>query len=115
MPCLSTITHNPTHTIMTQMYKYYEVIAKCGTILYGSYHKVEAEFELLSERDNYKEDGYKGVKLRWKAVDEAPDPDIYGKAFKPKMTKVLAGWQLPKVSANVEQIQRQLGAALLPW
>ena len=100
---------------MTQMYKYYEVIAKCGTILFGSYHKVEAEFELLSERDNYKEAGYKGVKLRWKAVEEAPDPDIYGKDFKGHRTKVLAGWQLPKVTANVKQIQMDLGQSLLPW
>jgi hypothetical protein len=100
---------------MKQMFKYYEVVSNCKTVLYGSYDQDEAKFELEAMRDSYKEDGYKGVKLRWKAVDEAPDVGIYGKAFKPKMTKVLAGWQLPKVSANVEQIQRQLGASLLPW
>ena len=97
------------------MYKYYEVIANCNTVLYGSYDQAEAKFELEAERNTYKEDGYKGVKLRWKAVDEAPDVGIYGKAFKPKMTKVLAGWQLPKVSANVKQIQMDLGQSLLPW
>ena len=100
---------------MKQMYKYYEVVANCKTVLYGSYDQEEAKFELEAERDTYKEDGYKGVKLRWRATDEAPAVSIYGKAFKPKMTKVLAGWQIPKVSSNVEQIQRQLGASLLPW
>jgi len=75
------------------MYKYYEVVAKCGTILYGSYHQSEAEFELLSERDGYKEDGYKGVKLRWTATEEAPSAKVYGKTFKPKMTSVLAKHQ----------------------
>jgi hypothetical protein len=97
------------------MYKYYEVVANCQTVLYGSYDRDEAKFELEAMRDTYKEDGYKGVKLRWRATEEAPDVGIYGKAFKPKMAKVIAGYKLPKVSSNVEQIQHQLGASLLPW
>ena len=98
-----------------QMFKYYEIVANCNSVLYGSYDRSEATYELEAMRDSWKDEGYRGIKLRWRATDEAPDVGIYGKAFKPKMTKVLAGWQLPKVSANVEQIQRQLGASLLPW
>lgn len=70
---------------MTKMFSYYEIVSKCGEILYGSYDQAEARYELLAERNTWKQDGYTGIKLRWKAVSEAPDVGIYGKGFKPRM------------------------------
>tara|TARA_R100001440_G_scaffold73946_1_gene98891 strand:- start:1881 stop:2120 length:240 start_codon:yes stop_codon:yes gene_type:complete len=75
---------------ITTEYKYYEIVSSCGTVQYGSYDRQEALYELEAERDNYKEDGYKGTKLRWKAVEEAPDPAIYGKKFKPNTIQVVS-------------------------
>ena len=95
--------------IMTE-FKYFQITAKLDgatETLYGSYDKAEAEYELEATRDSWKDEGYRGIKLGWKATDEAPDADIYGKAFIAK--------QAPKVSPNVQRIQRQLGASLLPW
>ena len=94
-----------------QMFKYYEIIANCGTALYGSYDRSEATYELEAERDSWKDEGYRGIKLRWKATSEAPDSGIYGKSFKP----TLAPKPAPKVSPKVASIQRQLGASLLPF
>jgi len=35
-------------------------------------------------RDHWKDEGYRGIKLGWKATEESPDVGIYGKDFKPK-------------------------------
>ena len=91
-------------------FKFFQITAKLDGVtenLYGSYDKAEAEYELEAMKDSWKDEGYKGIKLVWKATDEAPDPDIYGRSFIAK--------QVPKASPQVQRIQRQLGASLLPW
>ena len=85
------------------MFKYYEIIAKCGEVLYGSYDRSEATYELEAMRDQWRYEGYKGIKLRWTATEEKPDLAIYGKAFKPNTTEVLAKWQSDKVSENIHK------------
>ena len=86
-----------------QMFKYYEIVANCNTVLYGSYDRSEATYELEAERDSWKDEGYRGIKLRWSATEEKPDTSIYGKSFKPATTKVLAKWQSDKVANNIHQ------------
>ena len=91
-------------------YQFFSITAKLDgatETLYGSYDKAEARYELEAMKDSWKDEGYKGIKLVWRATEEAPDPDIYGKDFIAK--------QATKVSPNVQRIQRQLGASLLPW
>jgi len=91
-------------------FKYFQITAKfdgATDILYESYDKAEAEYELEALRDTWKDEGYRGIKLGWVAISEAPDANIYGKAFIAK--------QVPQPSPNVQRIQRQLGASLLPW
>ena len=85
------------------IFKYFEITAKLDgemETLYGSY-------ELEAMRDSWKDEGYRGIKLGWKATVIAPDAGTYGKAFIAK--------QVPKVSPKIQRIQRQLGASLLPW
>ena len=91
-------------------YKYFQITAELDgatETLYESYDKAEAEYELEALRDTWKDEGYRGIKLGWVAISEAPDANIYGKDFKPKL--------VPQPSPNVQRIQRQLGASLLPW
>lgn len=85
------------------MYKYYEITAKCGQVLYGSYDKSEAQYELEAERDSWTFEGFRGIKMRWKATEEKPDAGIYGESFKPDTTKVLAKWQSDKVAKNIHE------------
>tara|TARA_R110002051_G_scaffold272533_1_gene333018 strand:+ start:117 stop:434 length:318 start_codon:yes stop_codon:yes gene_type:complete len=101
---------NNQHIKIMTKFKYFKITARLvGEMetLYGSYDKAEAEYELEAMRDSWKDEGYRGIQLKCWFVDEAPDEGIYGKAFIAK--------QAPKVSHNVQRIQRQLGASLLPW
>ena len=70
-------------------FKYFQIIGVNADgiveILYGSYDKAEAEYELEATRDSWKDEGYRGIKLGWKATEEAPDAGIYGKAFIAKL------------------------------
>ena len=70
------------------IFKYFEITAKLDgemETLYGSYDKAEAEYELEAMRDSWKDEGYRGIKLGWKATVIAPDAGIYGKAFEAKL------------------------------
>ena len=86
---ISTLLNSNTkqNQIMTK-FKYFVIFAKLGKggyeNLYGSYDKSEAQYELEAMRDHWKDEGYRGIKLGWKATEESPDVGIYGKDFKPK-------------------------------
>jgi|TARA_R110000823_G_scaffold211941_1_gene342163 hypothetical protein len=63
------------------MYKYYEVhaiIDGMDGILYGSYIKNECEDEIDAEKDGWKKDGWKNIKIVSRLTEETPDIDVYG-------------------------------------
>jgi hypothetical protein len=68
------------------MSKYYEIKAdiegKTET-LFGSYDKEDCVFEKDSERDNWKEEGFKKIRIESREVDEKPDVEIYGNDINP--------------------------------
>lgn len=60
--------------------KYYEVVATIdgeGEILFGSFVRSDCVYEIEAERDSWKSDGYKGIKIVSREVEEAPDPVVY--------------------------------------
>ncbi len=62
------------------MNKYYEVIGIIDgqkEILFGSFAKKDCTFELDSEREGWKAEGYKGLKIVSRLTDESPDPEVY--------------------------------------
>jgi hypothetical protein len=69
------------------MTKYYEVIAKHeGTpeVLYGSFLKDDCLYEVEAERDSWKEQGYKGIKISVRETTDTPDIGVYGELVTPK-------------------------------
>jgi len=63
------------------MTKYYEIkainIDGDDEILYGSFSKSEAQYELQAERDSWKADGYKQIAITSRDTDDQPDPEVY--------------------------------------
>lgn len=75
------INNKNTHKMNTQANKYYNVVAtingeKCT--LFGSFDKSDCKFEIETERDNWKAEGYKGIKIEVTEVNEQPDEIVYG-------------------------------------
>jgi hypothetical protein len=62
------------------MNKYFLVV---GTIdeetveLFGSFDRSDCVYELEAERDQWKAEGYKGIKLASKMVQTEPDEEVY--------------------------------------
>lgn len=63
------------------MTTYYEIkainIDGDDEILYGSFVKSEAQYELQAERDSWKADGYKCIAITSRDTDDQPDPEVY--------------------------------------
>tara|TARA_R110000772_G_scaffold25194_1_gene65819 strand:- start:3505 stop:3948 length:444 start_codon:yes stop_codon:yes gene_type:complete len=62
------------------MNKYYEVKAThegTSEVLYGSFDRTDCTYEVEAERDSWKSQGYKGIKIVARAVNEEPDPEVY--------------------------------------
>jgi len=64
------------------MYKYYRVMANYEghtEQLFGSYDRTECVEELDAERDSWKDEGYKGIKIISETTNEAPCRTVYTK------------------------------------
>ena len=64
------------------MNKYYEIIGSINgvsEILFGSFERSDCIGEKESESFNWKEEGYKGIKIVSRSTQETPDPEIYGR------------------------------------
>ena len=48
-------------------------------VLWGSYDKNECKYEIESERDGWKAEGLKAIKIVTSNTSEAPDPTVYDK------------------------------------
>ena len=62
------------------MNTYYEIIATFEgekEVLFGSFVKADCTNELQAERDSWKSDGYKGIKIVSKQVEDEPDKEVY--------------------------------------
>ena len=63
------------------LHDYYRVIGKLEgqeEVLYGSYSMPDCKHEIQAEKAQWKEEGYKGLKIVTIKVEAAPDPDVYG-------------------------------------
>ena len=86
------------------MTKYYEVIAvhlissrRCREVLYGSFLKDDCKYEIDAERESWKEQGYKGIKIVARETTDTPDSDIYGELVTPHQL-----WMAQAPSFNFE-------------
>jgi hypothetical protein len=62
------------------MNKYYEVIATingASDVLYGSFERADCVSEIDAERDAWKIQGYKAIKIAYRTVIESPDAEVY--------------------------------------
>lgn len=62
------------------MTKYYEITAKFEgekELLFGSFIKADCLYELEAERDSWKGEGYKSIKLVSRETEEKPDTTVY--------------------------------------
>ena len=62
------------------MNTYYQVVAAIDgeqEILFGSFVRSDCTYEIEAERDTWKGDGYKGIKIVPKEVEDTPDPEVY--------------------------------------
>ena len=63
------------------MNKYYEVegyIDGEREVLFGSFDKRDCTYELEAERESWKAEGYKKIKIVSRETQETPDPEVYG-------------------------------------
>jgi hypothetical protein len=62
------------------MNNYYEVIGSLDDkidILYGSFVRADCTDEIDAEKASWKSEGYKKIKIVSRAVEEAPDLEVY--------------------------------------
>ena len=62
------------------MNKYYEVTATFkdeSEVLYGSFLRSDCVDEVDAERDSWKDDGYKRIKIVSREVIDTPDKEVY--------------------------------------
>ena len=60
--------------------KYYEVVATFeGTqeVMFGSFVRSDCTYEIDAERDSWKGDGYKAIKIVSRVVEDTPDKEVY--------------------------------------
>jgi hypothetical protein len=75
------------------MNKYYEVTATIdGTaeVLFGSYDRNDCKYEVEAERDSWKADGYKAIKITSREVDEDADGNVYDTITQHELWKTYA-------------------------
>lgn len=66
---------------MEKSHKFYVVtgvIDGAKEELYGSYAREDAVYEKEAEKESWKEQGYKKIKIEVTTKIEAPDPEVYG-------------------------------------
>lgn len=59
---------------------YYEITATIEgetEILFGSFVRSDCTFELDAERESWKDEGYKAIKITTRKTDDAPDMTVY--------------------------------------
>jgi hypothetical protein len=62
------------------MTKYYEITGKIDgqiEVLYGSFVRSDCVDELDSERDSWKDEGYKAIKVASRETTDQPDMAVY--------------------------------------
>lgn len=67
-------THNTMDT-------YYEITAKIegkDEILFGSFEKSDCTYEVQNEREGWKAEGFKSIKIVSRKTEEEPDTEVYG-------------------------------------
>ena len=66
---------------VSESYTYWEIkgrIEGSEYVLYGSYDRKDCVYELDAERESWKEEGYRKIKIESRQTTEAPDPVVYG-------------------------------------
>lgn len=62
------------------MNTYYEVTANIDgfkEVLFGSFDKSDCKYEIEAEKDSWKSEGYKSIKIEARETEEKPDPEVY--------------------------------------
>jgi len=62
------------------MQTYYEVIAtieNAPEIMYGSFDRQDCVDEIDAEKETWKQQGYKSIKIKSRQTTDQPDKDIY--------------------------------------
>jgi len=60
--------------------KYYEVVGKIDgkqEVLFGSFVRADCKYEMDAEKEGWKDDGYKGIKIVSRDTEDTPDPEVY--------------------------------------
>lgn len=61
--------------------KYYEVTGVIDgqkEVLFGSFDKDDCKYEKDAEKDNWRNEGYKSIKIEVRTTEEKPDSEVYG-------------------------------------
>jgi hypothetical protein len=69
---------------ITIWYEYYEITAWIDggiEVLFGSFDKSECLYEKAAETSNWKEEGYKDIKIVSRLTEEQPDLEIYERTY----------------------------------
>jgi hypothetical protein len=84
------------------MNTYYEIQAKFEgeiEILFGSFDRSDCAYELEAEKESWKDQGYKQIKIVSRQTEESPDPEVYGdEAYTKAICKALKN---PDITINV--------------
>jgi hypothetical protein len=89
-----TAPHHPKTKTMNKLY-IITATSTDGTTeeLYSSYDRSDCVYEKDAEKTQWKEQGYKAVKIGSRQTEEAPDPEVYDAAttgeLKPQIEKVM--------------------------
>ena len=62
------------------MNTYYEITAKIDEqeeVLFGSFEKSDCTYELEAEKEGWKAEGFKSIKITSRKTEEAPDTEVY--------------------------------------
>jgi len=60
--------------------KYYEVVGKIDgdvEVLYGSFVRKDCVDEMSAEKEGWKDDGYKAIKIVSRETEDTPDAEVY--------------------------------------
>jgi len=63
------------------MNTYYEIKAYIDgqeEVLFGSFEKSDCTYELEAEKDGWKAEGFKSIKITSRKTEEEPDTEVYG-------------------------------------
>ncbi len=65
-------------------YTYYEItgLSSDATVdlFFGSYVRADCVYELDAERAQWKDEGYKNLRITSRQISQSPDPDVYSAA-----------------------------------